>query len=321
MGRANRKGGTSALREPKSTSRTSPKQRKQNFLRLTEDKLQVHYLQNDEDVQKVADELGQLTIRSVGLDFETASKNGKYGVDNGALRLIQIGIDEPETGPQQIVVDCFRANPRPILQMLRDPKIEKQIHNMAFEQEWSQIQLGARIQNVYDTCIAFRVIQEKLKKMDEAEIAKKLPGWHQHDNRLATLMKIYMNMEMPKGGQSSDWSREKLLPDQIIYAAMDAAVMPLLTKQVKKIAEHLDCQKEVKERLRQEDRKINERVRSKKRTGEDDSTRIQRALARAASLEELDRLWASRSQMTLFADSIGDLRRTYKKRHKELLGR
>lgn len=316
MGRASRKAAAATLRK-NSSSRSASRQK--NFKELEKEKLNVIYVTDTDQAREIAKEIEELSPESVGLDFETASKNGRYGVDNGSLRLIQIGIDKPK--PVQIVLDCFRASPKPLLPILRNPEIEKQIHNMGFEQEWSQVQLGARIQNVYDTCIAFRVIQEHLRGMSEEELQSCLPGWHQHDNRLFTLMKIYMDMEMPKAGQSSDWSREKLLPEQIRYAAMDSAVMPLLTEQVKKIAKHVGCEEAIQEKITKEDKRINERMRAKKRNDQDDSVRIERALSRAASVEELDRLWQSRPQMTVFSDNISKIQAAYKKRRAHFLDR
>lgn len=288
------------------------------FRALQEEKINLHFASSDEEVVRLVEMIKAMNPKVLAVDFETATKNGRFGSANGALRLIQLGIDEPGKEPMQVVIDCFHADPGPVRDLFRDEAIEKQIHYMDFEQEWAQLHLGAEIRNVYDTCLAFQTIQKKLAGMDPEEAEKVLPGWQKHDNRLATLLRNYLGLEMPKENQASDWGREKLRPSQIVYATMDVVTLPLLVEKVKEIAERAGASKDVENRTSWVGRKIKERVRDFRASRDDDSERVLRAMSRCRNRQELDRLYTSARQMTLFASEGPKLRREYKRLSAEL---
>jgi ribonuclease D len=292
----------------------------ERFRELQQEKINLHYLTTEEEVRDWVKKIQEMKPKVLAVDFETVSKNGRFGAANGALRLVQLAVDEPERGiePTQIVIDCFHADPAPVAALFRDPEIEKQIHYMDFEQEWSQLHIGAKISNVYDTCLAFQTIQKKLGSMDPDQVSKALPGWEKHDNRLATLLKKYQGLEMPKENQVSDWGREDLDSSQVIYATMDVVTLPGLVREVKKIAEAVDASSDVADRTEWVAKKINQRVRGTRQAVEDDSSRLRRALTRAASVSELDQVWASRRQMTIYSTEAVALRNEYRQRRSEL---
>jgi ribonuclease D len=298
-------------------SELSPSDR---FIELQREKINLHYLTTEEEVREWVGKIQDLKPKVLAVDFETVSKNGRFGAANGALRLVQLAVDEPERGiePTQIVIDCFHADPGPVASLFRDPEIEKQIHYMDFEQEWSQLHIGAKIANVYDTCLAFQTIQKKLGSMDPQEADRALPGWTKHDNRLATLLKKYQGLEMPKENQVSDWGREDLDASQVIYATMDVVTLPGLVSEVKRIADRVDAHSDVADRTEWVAKKINQRVRNTRQAVEDDSARLSRALARAASITELDQVWSSRRQMTIYSTEAVALRNEYQQRRKQL---
>lgn len=324
--------------------------------------LQVHYLTDNSEVRDMATFIKDLAPRVVGLDFETTSKQGFFGELSGsldgALRLIQIGVDEPgRIEPRQVVIDCHRVDPKPFLPLLRSKKIEKQIHYMEFEQSWALTHLGVSIGNIYDTCIASRIIQSELYKLvvaaglpevqkehpewtpphapyrdskkdqqlrQEMEAAglpaaqKIIPGWQPHDNRLATISKQYMGLELPKEDQVSDWGREQLTASQLTYAAMDVAILPQLTEKVRQAAKQLDCQQDIDLRIQANKESIMNRVAAAEERRADDFKRVKRALQRAKTKEELDEIFAAARQMTVRAKSKDELGHYYREVRSEL---
>lgn len=298
----------------------SPEER---FQRLTREKLNVAYLCDDTSVKEAAKLVEELNPTSVSLDFETASKNGRFGSFNGSLRLIQIGLDEPERGiePIQFVIDCHRASPKPFLKLLRSRDVEKQIHYMDFEQEWALLHLGTSIGNIYDTCIAFQVIQKELKEMPQEEAQRLVPGWEPHNNKLATLMERYLGMRMPKENQASDWGRKDLRPDQLVYASMDVAALPPLAAEIKRIAKRVGCEDKIDKRIAWVKQKIAERVERAKEANNDDTMRVIRAMKRARTREELEELRIAARQMTVVAENAKQLQEAYRERKRALAAR
>lgn len=287
---------------------------------MQREKMNVHYLTTDAEVREWVGKIKAMNPKVLAVDFETASKNGRFGSTNGALRLIQLAVDEPERGiePTQVVIDCFHADSGPVKDLFRDPEIEKQIHYMDFEQEWAQLHIGAQIKNVYDTCIASRVIQNKLQSMSAEEAEQVLPGWEKHDNRLATLLRNYLGLEMPKENQASDWGREELSSAQAVYATMDVVTLPPLVREIKALAERAGATETVESRTRWIGGKIAERVRARRQGTEDDSARLGRALARASTRDDLERIWSSGRQMTIFSSNMSELKKLYREKRSKL---
>jgi ribonuclease D len=150
-------------------SRTaSPEQRYRAFMR---DNLNVHFLNTDDQVVQAVRQIKTLNPTSIALDFETARKQGSYGSLNGTLRLIQIGVVVPgKNEPVQFLIDCHRAEPAPVAELLADSGIEKHVHYVDFEGEWTRIHLGVKLTNVYDTCAAWAKIQKHLKTLSEEDL-------------------------------------------------------------------------------------------------------------------------------------------------------
>lgn len=294
-----------------------PEERWQRFVR---EKLNVVYIDSDAEAKRVAKVVRELAPSRVGVDFETASKNGRFGAANGTLRTIQIGLDEPERGiqPMQIVIDCHNADPGPFLWLLRSPDVEKQIQYMDFEQEWALTHLGVSISNIYDTCIAGQVIRKRLCELPEEEVGRLVPGGVQENNKLGTLVRHYLGMEMPKENQASDWSRPQLRGDQVVYAAMDVAVMPNLAEELKRTASRLDLTDEINKRHGWVKKRIAERAERTMTNHSDDAQRLMRAMYRARDAEELERIHKLSRQMTIFAPNAKAIRDYYRERKKAL---
>jgi len=307
----------SAHARPQRSHALTPAERFESF---TRSKLNVIYVDSDAEAKRMAKLVRELEPSFIGLDFETASKNGHFGSLNGSLRTIQIGLDEPERGitPVQIVIDCHRADPAPFRSLLRSRQVEKLIHYMDFEQEWALMHLGVSIGNIYDTCIAGQEIRKKLRELEEDDVKRLVPGGIHVNNKLATLVSHYCGMEMPKENQASDWSQEQLRPDQVVYAAMDVATMPLIASELKRLASALGIEKEIDKRIAWVKKRIADRVERLQQQNSDDAGRIATALLRAETKDELERIWRARRQMTVFAEHSEQLQEIYGNRRKEL---
>jgi ribonuclease D len=331
------------------------------YEQFREENLKVLYLRSDAEVRQAAAFVRSLNPSVIALDFETSSKTGYFGELNGsfdgAIRLIQLGFKEEGIEPFQIVIDCHDADPKPFLPLLRTAKIEKQIHHMDFEQSWALTHLGVSIGNIYDTCIASRIIQSRLYQvvvengleaaqkispewtpngqkyrdtpedeklravMEKAGLpaAQKLvPGWEPHDNRLSTISANYMGLELPKENQVSDWGREKISASQLTYAAMDVAILPDLTTEVKEMAAAVGVEEEIDLRIKKTKESIIKRVAEAEERRDDDSRRITRAMKRAKTKDEIDQVFAAGRQMTVKAKAQEEIRQMYRELRSEL---
>jgi len=347
----------SSRSQRKTKASLSPAERYQQF---QSSHLKVLYLRTDQEVKDAAKYIKSLDPKIISLDFETASKAGRFGSLNGSLRTIQLGFDEPERGiePLQIVIDCHACDPKPFLPMLRTRNIEKQIHYMKFEQEWSLLHLGVSIGQIYDTWAAARSIQKRLREIQEEEglkAAQKIkpdwkprkdsredsaedkrlrkvmeteglkaaqdlvPEWEQHSNTLASLSQRYLGMELPKESQTSDWGQETLNGKQIVYAAMDVAILPPLVKEVKSIAAKLGVDGKVDYQISKLKEEVQTRAeKAKKQRGGDDSKRLSRAMSRATTRHELKKVFETGRQMTILAENSPEMRDLYSELRREL---
>jgi hypothetical protein len=319
------RGGNNQLQNIEEAPSSRGKKTLSKYDQFKEDKLNIIYLDTDQKVKDVAKLIRKLNPKLMSLDLETASQSAGFGPAkgslNGSIRTIQIGLDEPERGikPIQILIDCHNASPRPFVPFLRSRSIEKQIHFLDYEQSWSLTQLGTSIGQIYDTRLAYYVIQRKLKKMTPEEVEDVFPGYEPHLNRLDLLTKNLMGIELPKINQASDWSKPQLSPDQTTYAAMDVAVLPDLTKEVKKIAKKLDLEEEIDLEIEKRKQQIFHQVEKAKQKNSDDSKRIIRSLGRCRTKAELQRCLEVSKQMTILAENQSEIINVYKEKRNDLL--
>lgn len=290
----------------------SPRSRYERFCAQN---VRIHLLDDDRAVRSFARELGALSPAHVAVDFETVDHRG-FGVLNGALRLIQVGL--PAGGrPRQVIVDCFKADPRPLRSLLADERVEKQVHNAAFERSWAGVHLDTPLAGVYCTLAAWKAIQKHLGEMPVAQAQALLPGWEPHDNKLGTLVHRYMGIELPKDNQRSDWSG-RLRPDQLVYAAVDVAVLDDLAAFTKRVVAALGLDAELAKTMREADRRAFKRSRERVGEGGGDDGRARQALLRAGDLRALELARLQARQWTLLGagrDAVEDL---YARRRVEL---
>lgn len=167
-----------------------------------------------EELAQAATELRPLPV--IGLDTETT------GLDphTSKLRLIQLAT--PQTS---YVIDCFRFTPeqlKPILDLLVSPHPIKIAHNAKFDAKFLMRHCGVRLGGIFDTYLASRLVSA---------------GDENHRHGLEPVANRYLDLQLDKAPQTSDWSRE-LSEYQLEYAARDAQVLlPLRERLMAKLDE------------------------------------------------------------------------------------
>jgi DNA polymerase-1 len=140
----------------------------------------------------------------VGLDTETT------GLDplTDRLRLLQLAAP----GWPVLVIDLWQipqGTREPLHQLLASPAISKIVHHGKFDLKFLR-QAGLPVQGpLCDTMLASQLLNA---------------GLHTRRHGLAELVQHFLHAELSKEEQSSDWSGD-LTPDQLQYAATDAAIL------------------------------------------------------------------------------------------------
>src|SRR5919202_5500484 len=147
---------------------------------------------------------------AVGFDTETTSLD-PYA---GRVRLAQLSA--PSGATWLVDLDRFADGDAakaeslaPLRRLLAAPRPVKVAHNAKFDAKWVKRHLGVELGGVFDTMLASQLVSA---------------GETEDRHGLATVVERYLNEEMDKSQQLSDWSGE-LSEAQLEYAARDAAVM------------------------------------------------------------------------------------------------
>jgi DNA polymerase-1 len=160
---------------------------------------------------------------SIGLDIETTGKEP----NEGDIRLVQIS-----DGNKTIVADIFHILRNvgregyslaqnfylwsELKKLLENPKIKVVIHNSKFEQKWLMAKMKIIVNSVFDTFLAAQLL-------DYNEDHDPARGWGLH-----AVGKRYLQVDLDKTEQKSDWSRWILTDHQLDYAALDPYYLPKL---------------------------------------------------------------------------------------------
>ncbi len=158
----------------------------------------------------------------LGFDTETTALDPYDGI----LRLVQLS-----TGRDTKVIDLKPFSERgdlktsaelaPLRELLSAPKPIKIAHNAKFDAKWILHHLNCEIGGVFDTLLASQIIAA---------------GDQDRRHSLADVTSHFLNTELDKSEQVSDWSATELSQSQIEYAARDAATMiPLREKIVERL--------------------------------------------------------------------------------------
>lgn len=153
-----------------------------------------------------------------GLDTETTS----FDPYTGKLRLIQLS-----DGKETIVVDLNAFAEKGDLkkisaldglrEILSDEDKVKFIHNAKFDVKWIQYFLDVEVRNVFDTMLASQLLAA---------------GDPEKRHSLAEVAFNYLQLEVDKTEQTSDWDSFELTESQLKYAAFDAFVAHRLGKKL-----------------------------------------------------------------------------------------
>jgi DNA polymerase I len=166
------------------------------------------------EIPQVAEALRAQPV--IGLDTETT------GLDPHTSRLRLIQIATPQTS---FIIDLFRLPAgamTPILDCLAAPTPLKVLHNAKFDAKFLLRHCGIRVHGIFDTYLASLLISA---------------GDENDRHGLGPVANRYLNLQIDKEAQLSDWSRD-LSEYQLEYAARDAAVLlPLRESLLMKLAE------------------------------------------------------------------------------------
>ena len=178
------------------------------------------YFQIIRDAETLNSVCGELSKEEfLGFDTETTELD-PY---RGELRLVQMS-----TGKATYVVDLRAIAPgaaaeserlAPLRTLIGNPNVVKIAHNAKFDAKWVRACLGCEINGLFDTYLASQLIAA---------------GDQDRRHSLAAVAKFFLDQELDKSQQLSDWSAAELSDAQIEYAARDAAIMVPLREQVAK---------------------------------------------------------------------------------------
>ena len=158
----------------------------------------------------------------LGFDTETTALD-PY---DGDLRLVQLS-----SGKDTKVIDLklfaergdlkTSAELQPLRDLLSAPKPIKIAHNAKFDAKWILHHLNCELVGIFDTLLASQIIAA---------------GDQDRRHSLAEVTSHFLNTELDKSEQVSDWSAPELSQSQIEYAARDAATMiPLREKIIERL--------------------------------------------------------------------------------------
>lgn len=280
------------------------------FLQFKRDHFQIEYVTSSQRLRR-AKKILERSERH-GFDIETAAFRS-WGVANGYPRLLQIGIETPETGPYQAVIDTRHVDPRPVFSLLRSREYETIMQNYDFELQWMYFHHGVRIGHPYDTRIASaeirRAVKERFVLADgsidgdaPAWVRRMYPdGWVKRDNKLSTICEDTLEFGIPKSGlQDGDWNVEKLPPRLLVYAGGDPAVTLAAADVQVEWARELGITDSLARQFDNGPKVIFKRMTDKAASTFDDSEQMIHAVTRAASAAEVERLAHSARQMAIW---------------------
>ena len=158
--------------------------------------LQFTFIESDADLADACYRL--LSQPIIGVDLEADSMHSF----KEKICLIQIA-----TKDEAFLVDPFTIdNFSPLVAVLENPDIIKVFHGADFDVRSLDREMGARIDNLFDTEIACRFLNVR-------------------ERGLAALLKDHFDVHVDKKFQKQDWSRRPLKSDMVAYSVGDVAYL------------------------------------------------------------------------------------------------
>ncbi|MBI4468483.1 MAG: hypothetical protein HY650_04070 [Acidobacteria bacterium] len=150
----------------------------------------------------------------IGVDCETTHLNPRQG----RIRLLQLS-----TGPETYVLDLFNVSKPalgPLGEILAGDRPVKILHNAKFDAKMLRHHAGIGLGRLFDTYLASRILGA---------------GDPERHHGLADVAFRYLNQQLDKSFQKTDWTGE-LTEGQLKYAAADAEILlPLRSRLVEEI--------------------------------------------------------------------------------------
>lgn len=279
--------------------------------------VRVQVIRDAAQVREAAELLAGASV--LALDIETActrlppeqrEERDAFEPWNGTVRLAQIAAPTPDGGLAAIVIDCWDADPLPVLRLLGEPGRTVLAHNAKFEQSWIAYRWGIEFPDVVDTMAWWTVVAGHLAA-----------AGHEHgveDARLVSLADRFVGVELDKSYQTSDWSLEELSAGQLEYAGVDAAVLLPLADVLGRMADALGCSAQARAASLAGARRAaaSARLGGARRPDEADEARAM--VEAAASVQDLETIGAVMRRMALRADSRAELADAFRARRAAL---
>lgn len=150
------------------------------------------FIESDADLEHACARMSQYRI--IGVDLEADSMHSF----KEKICLIQIA-----TNDEAFLVDPFTIDDfSPFVKVLENPDIIKVFHGADFDVRSLDREMGARINNLFDTEIACRFLNIR-------------------ERGLAALLKTFFDLNVDKKFQKKDWSRRPFEPDMVAYSVGD----------------------------------------------------------------------------------------------------
>lgn len=154
--------------------------------------LSFTFIESDADLESACKRMSEYAI--IGVDLEADSMHSF----KEKICLIQIA-----TGDEAFLVDPFTiTNFSPFVAVLENPGIIKVFHGADFDVRSLDREMGARINNLFDTEIACRFLNMR-------------------ERGLAALLKAFFDVDVDKKFQKKDWSKRPLAADMVAYSVGD----------------------------------------------------------------------------------------------------
>jgi ribonuclease D len=154
--------------------------------------LSFTYIESNTDLETACQRMSEYPI--IGVDLEADSMHSF----KEKICLIQIATRDEAFLVDPFTIDLFS----PFVAVLENPEIIKVFHGADFDVRSLDREMGARINNLFDTEIACRFLNIR-------------------ERGLAALLKDFFDVDVDKKFQKKDWSKRPLAPDMVAYSVGD----------------------------------------------------------------------------------------------------
>ena len=182
----------------------------------------------------LANEPALIDAPQIALDIETALRGND-------LCLVQIGLPG-----RQLLLDCYAVDVASTFgPLLATRTQETLIHNAAFETRWFAKTFELPIGGVYDTLLAWQMIQNDPSWPALCSERFGLISDPKPKSNLATIASSFLDIKLPKDEQAGDWRERPLRREQMDYAARDVEILFPVRALAKELALSLEIEEEI----------------------------------------------------------------------------